>query len=132
MRTGGASAIVAWGAAIAASAGCSHSEGTGFESLSPRERAVAAVRAGDARDASAIDDLIRMLDSDDPAERFAAIDALESITGETLGYNPSARASERDAAVVRWVDWRRADAAGASGQASGDGGAGSADAGSGS
>ena len=97
-------------ACCAIAVGCAHPEGEGFESLSPRERTIAAVRAGEARDRSAIPRLIAMLDSDDPAERFAAIRSLESITGETRGYDFAAEPYERDAAVARWVDWQRSSA----------------------
>jgi hypothetical protein len=43
-----------------------------------------------------------MLDSDDPATRLLAIDALERITGETLGFDASAPETERRNAVDRW------------------------------
>ena len=51
----------------------------------------------------AIVDLIEHLDASDPAVRLAAIEALEQLTAETLGYRHYDSMAERKAAIERWV-----------------------------
>jgi len=48
--------------------------------------------------------LVEQLDSDDPAVRVFAINALERITGERLGYNPYANEVARRSAIDAWAD----------------------------
>ncbi len=57
--------------------------------------------------------LVNRLDDDDSAVRFAAIMALEEMTGERFGYAYGASASKRSAAVSRWRTYveRRSDVA---------------------
>jgi hypothetical protein len=43
-----------------------------------------------------------MLGSDDPATRLLAIEALNRITGERLGFEPHAGPQDREASVERW------------------------------
>lgn len=74
-----------------------------FASIDPSERSAAAAQAASARDASAVPDLIAMLESSDPAARMVAIAALERITGERLGFDPAGSRPDRQAAVRRWV-----------------------------
>lgn len=74
-----------------------------FDSPDPYARALAIEDAARQRDRNAIPDLIESLDSDDPAVRFAAIGALERITGQTYGYRPYDPEWERQAAVDQWV-----------------------------
>jgi hypothetical protein len=57
------------------------------------------------RDASAVPKLVGMLNSDDPAIRFYASDALERITGQTLGYRFYDDEEQRRAAMSRWKQW---------------------------
>lgn len=76
----------------------------GFESGNPSARVYAAERAAETGDRTAIPHLIEMLDSDDPAERFVAIGALERLTGHTLGYGYADPPAQRREAVKRWVD----------------------------
>jgi HEAT repeat protein len=73
-----------------------------FNSPEPAARNAAIVRAGTARDHAALPHLVRMLDSDDPATRLLAIQALERLTGQRLGYDPAEAPARRDAAVQRW------------------------------
>ena len=75
-----------------------HSNDTAARFLAIREAAVA-------RDRTKIPDLISRLDSDDPAERLLALNALQRITGQTLGYDYTSSDAERSAAVSRWVAW---------------------------
>jgi HEAT repeat protein len=74
-----------------------------FDSPNPAARLYAIQRAGEQRDASSIPRLVESLNSDDPAVRMFAVQSLERITGERLGYNPYASLADRDAAVERWV-----------------------------
>jgi len=96
--------------AVAVVAGCAGprtSQG-GFDSPEPGSRLYAISRAGQARDATALPDLIESLQSDDPAIRMMTIIALEQITGTRMGYDPYARHGDRQAAADAWLDaWRR-------------------------
>lgn len=75
-----------------------------FESENPAAKLYAIQHAGDQHRTEDIPQLIAALDSDDPAVRLFAIEALERITGERLGYVPYAPPHERRAAVDRWVE----------------------------
>ena len=68
-----------------------------------RIRAIKA--AADQKTPAAIPQLIDCLEDEDPAVRFYAIQALKLITGTERGYNYSADAASRAAAVRRWRDW---------------------------
>ncbi len=83
-----------------------------FNSPEPAARNAAIVRAAAERDARAIPDLIRMLDSDDSATRLLTIGALERVTGQTLGYDPSDTEPRRREAVRAWQAWQQARAQG--------------------
>ena len=76
-----------------------------FNSPEPAARNAAIVRAARDKDQSAIPDLIRMLDSDDPTTRVLAIRTLERLTGQTHGYDPEADAASRSRAVDEWTSW---------------------------
>lgn len=83
-------------------AGCAGDANPDFDSLQSTGRIKAAVSAAAGRDEQAVPDLIAMLVSDDPAERFIGIASLKRITGQTLGYDPAAPEGERQLAVARW------------------------------
>jgi HEAT repeat protein len=85
-------------------AGCA-GPARGFASADPGARLDAAVEATARKDTSAIPDLIKLLESDDPAARLVAINALERLTGTTNGYDFAAPEYDRRAAVDRWVAW---------------------------
>lgn len=51
--------------------------------------------------------LVVMLQSWDPATRLLAIEALETLTGTSEGYDPSGPLPERAEAIERWVAWLR-------------------------
>lgn len=85
-----------------------------FNSAEPAARNAAIVEAARANDKSRIPDLIRMLKSDDPATRLLAAETLESITGQTMGYDAEASEAEREAAIGRWRAWDRIRASEAS------------------
>ncbi len=96
-------------AALALPGGCSIDAEPDFDSAVPQERFLA-IRDAKARgDDSAIPDLIRQLGTDDALVRVAAIDALEAITSETLGYRPHDAEVERRAAIDRWIIWLKSD-----------------------
>ena len=71
----------------------------------PEERLKAIVKAAREKDQSAIPKLIMFLDSDDPAVRLAAIRTLESLTGQTLGYDHAAPEWKRREMIQAWVEW---------------------------
>lgn len=75
-----------------------------FNSPEPAARNAAIVKAASEQDGKAVPDLVRMLDSDDPATRLLAIQALERITGERLGYDPAAGNEAREPAMLRWAE----------------------------
>jgi HEAT repeat protein len=75
----------------------------GFDSDNPAAKLYAIRQAAAARDRAAVPRLVEQLDSDDPAVRLWAILALESITGERLGYNPYADAASRRPAIDAWA-----------------------------
>lgn len=63
------------------------------------------VRQGDR---SVLPYLVADLDSDDPAVRFYAIEALQQLTGEDLGYRYYDDLVERQPAIERWKAWLQA------------------------
>ena len=54
---------------------------------------------------AALEALVGMLDSSDPASRFVAVEALRDLTGETFGFDPSDPLPERATAAQRWKTW---------------------------
>jgi hypothetical protein len=84
---------------------CHEHHRSGFEDHDPAARINSIHDAASTNDRSSIPDLIRSLDSDDPAERLLAIRTLEKLTGQTLGYDHSAPRPERSEAAQRWADW---------------------------
>jgi hypothetical protein len=57
------------------------------------------------RDLSAAPELIKSLDSDDPAVRFYAIEGLRRLTGEDFGYRFYQEKDQRRPAIARWRKW---------------------------
>ncbi len=49
--------------------------------------------------------LVRALDDDDPAVRFAASQSLAALTGQDLGYRFFDSRLDRQDALSRWQDW---------------------------
>ena len=60
-------------------------------------------------DTSRVRELIVLLDSDDPALRLLAINGLERLTGQTLGYAYADPEPKRMVAIDRWVHWAKGD-----------------------
>jgi HEAT repeat protein len=61
------------------------------------------VRAARDGDAGAVRSIVELLDSDDPAVRLAAIEALERLTSDTRGYRHYDAPGRRSAAIEEWV-----------------------------
>lgn len=76
-----------------------------FDSPEPAARNAAIVAAARSGDRRAVPDLVRMLDSDDPATRLLAIRTLERLTGQTFGYDHAAESRDREPAVRRWREF---------------------------
>ena len=49
--------------------------------------------------------LIRDLDSDDPAVRFYAIEGLQRLTGQTFDYHYYDDEIDRHPAMLKWRQW---------------------------
>lgn len=62
-------------------------------------------RAVRKKDAAAVRQLVADLESDDPAVRLYAINALERLTGERFDYRYYDGEEQRRAAVGRWRQW---------------------------
>jgi hypothetical protein len=65
--------------------------------------------ADDPRDTQTARQLVKSLDSDDPAVRFYAIRGLQSLTGETFGYVWYGDDRDRVGALEKWKQWIGAD-----------------------
>ena len=74
-----------------------------FYSDNPASKLYAIHRAGSARDPKAVKPLVDLLNDDDPAVRMEAINALERITGQRMGYNPYGSVVQRRPAIERWA-----------------------------
>lgn len=57
------------------------------------------------KDMTAVRQLVKDLESDDPAVRFYAIQGLERLTGQTFGYQYFAADESRFSAVEKWKAW---------------------------
>lgn len=57
------------------------------------------------RDLSKTKQMVKDLESDDPAVRFYAIEGLQRLTGETFGYQYYLDDEQRMEAVSRWNQW---------------------------
>jgi HEAT repeat protein len=101
----------------------------GFGSPDPSARLEAIVHAEETRDRGAIPQLIESLGNDDPVVRLAAINALETITGQTLGYHYWAPDAERRAGAEAWAAWYKEKRGDGTGSKASSDEAGSADSG---
>lgn len=87
--------------ALAVLAGCAHGPRHVYDDA-PDDKIPAIKQAARQRDKSAIPQLVKDLDNDDPAIRFYAIDALHTLTGQTYGYRYFDDDEVRKPAVERW------------------------------
>ena len=97
---------VAIAAVIAGCGGGGYGEGVSLFGRSSTQRIPAMKSAVEARDlANSAEPMVKSLESDDPAERFYAIQGLKRLTGEDLGYTYYEDEPARRPAVNRWKDW---------------------------
>jgi len=75
----------------------------GMDSDNPAAKLYAIRDAGLSGDVRYVPRLVEELEHDDPAVRMMAINALQRLTGERLGYNPYASTAQRRPAVEAWV-----------------------------
>lgn len=68
-------------------------------------RVIPNIKKFNPQDRKAAANLVRDLESDDPAVRLFAIHALDRMTGDRLGYLYYAEEEQRRPAVQRWRNW---------------------------
>ena len=73
-----------------------------MEAYAPADRIRAVESAAKSGDMDLVPALVDRLDDEEVAVRMAAIEALERLTGKTLGYVPWAPFTERRTAVEAW------------------------------
>lgn len=73
-----------------------------FDSPDPAAQLPAILKSSQSLDPASIPHLVRLLTSEDPAVRLLAIDALGTITGQSLGYRAWDPPGQRAAAIERW------------------------------
>jgi hypothetical protein len=71
----------------------------------PGSKIPAIKRAADARDTETARQLVKALQSEDPAVRFYSIRGLQNLTGETFGYVWYAEEPQRRIATLKWNQW---------------------------
>jgi len=85
--------------------GCVPREGQSIGAVDPLNNIPAIQRAAAEKDEKAVPALVDQLNSDDPAVRFYAIEALRRITGQTFDYVYYDEMDERKPAMERWRHW---------------------------
>ncbi len=83
-----------------------------FDSPNSAARLYAIEKALRTGDTGAVPRLVEQLESDDPAVRMLAIEALHRLTGETHGYRHDDPPLARHEAIRRWVESLEPTAAG--------------------
>ena len=86
--------------------GCS--SGFGPKSVSsedPSSKIPAIKQSVNERDLGQCEQLIKDLDSDDPAVRFYSIGGLQRLTGQTFDYHYYDDETQRAPAIARWKAW---------------------------
>ena len=89
-------------ACAAAAFGCTPHDPRRIGATDPTNNIPAIQEAARDRDRQAIPQLVQELESDDPAVRFYAIEALHKLTGEMFGYRYYDDVEQRRPAVARW------------------------------
>jgi HEAT repeat protein len=94
-------------ALAAVGAGCVHPrEPVRLDSPDINTRIAAIKRVAETKDRTAAPQLVALLDDEDPAVRFFAIEALERIAGDRKGYDYYDDApDDRRPAIARWHQW---------------------------
>src|SRR5262249_9004506 len=86
-------------------AGCFSRDPINIKSDDPGAKIPAIKQAGEAKDREAVAELVKGLDSDDPAVRFYAMEALGRITGQKFGYEYYFDEDQRKPSLQRWQRW---------------------------
>jgi len=86
-----------------------------LQSLDKDVRIKAILQAGRQKEAKAVPYLVDRLGDGYAEVRFAAIVALEKITGTNRGYRHWAPEAQRDEAIARWRQWLAGGASGGAG-----------------
>lgn len=84
---------------------CSSNEPKTVVSEDPGLKIPAMKAAADTKDLSQVKQLVKDLESDDPAVRFYSIGALDRLTGQTFGYQYYMEDDRRAAAIEKWKAW---------------------------
>ena len=100
--------LVSWTTAVA---GCVPDGPHTVYNPDPAVKIPAIVQATHSRDMSVIPEMVKSLDSDDPAIRFYANRALRDLTGQDFGYQYFGDEVGRRAATRRWKNWLAANGA---------------------
>jgi len=93
--------------------GCFSPEKPSLASNDPALKIPAMKEVAREHDEKALKQLVKDLDSDDPAVRFYAIRTLKEITGESFDYRYYEDDLERLPALKRWQEWLATRKAGA-------------------
>lgn len=88
-----------------AAGGCFSREPIRLTSADPGSKIPAIRRAVREHDREAARELVKDLESDDPAVRFYAIRGLRDLVGEDFGYVYYQDESARQPAVEKWKSW---------------------------
>jgi len=102
-----APAAIGWAASIVwlAGAGCGRAPVKSVSNPDPSGSIPAMELAAEKRDLRAVPQMVKDLESDDPAIRFYAFEGLRRMTGQTFGYHYYEDEAERQPAVDRWKQW---------------------------
>ena len=103
---------MAWCLVVALGFGCTARQEPSLAANEPEGQVLGILEATRDADASAIPQLVALLDSDDPLVRMLSIRSLERLTGRTMGYRHDLPPTERSEAVGRWVRWVEAGSPG--------------------
>ena len=85
--------------------GCFPHETRRIGAVDPQASIPAIQNAAHQKDYKAVPELVAQLESDDAAVRFYAIEALQRITGQTLGYHYYDDLDRRKRSILRWRHW---------------------------
>ena len=84
--------------------GCAKPDKPSIYSADPSLK-IPALKSEDLRDTKALSQMVKDLDSDDPAVRFYTINKLKEITGNTFGYRYYDDEMRRSPSLKKWQQW---------------------------
>jgi hypothetical protein len=105
VRTIAVAAVCCCAALAAGGCGVFGGVSPNLRSVDPAEKIPGMKLAAEKNDRTALPALVAALDSNDPAERLFAIEALQRMTQQTFGYRYYDDDEERAPAVARWKQW---------------------------